>query len=205
MEFGLVLSQFTAKWKYVLADAEAAEQQGLDSIWLADHLLRPGKAEAPLFEAWTALAALAGITDRVRLGHLVNCVSFRNVGVLAKMAATVDHISDGRLELGLGAGWYQEEYEAFGMPFPSPGDRRRALAEVIEALDLLFAGGKVDYSGEFVTLAGAFCEPVPVQRPRPPIVIGSGGKLVMRLTGEKADAWNCPASLLPRLKVRGLP
>ncbi len=196
MEFGLVLSQFRTKWKYVAADAAAAEEHGLDSIWLADHLLAPGGHDAPVFEAWTALAVLAGQTDRVRLGHLVNCVSFRNTGLLAKMTATLDHASGGRLDLGLGAGWFREEYEAFGWEFPSPGERVAAFREVVEALDLLFAGGPVDYDGDYVQLSGAYCEPVPLQQPRPPLVVGTGGEVMRRFTGEHADVWNCPAQLL---------
>ena len=199
LKFGLVLSQFNTKWPYLMGDAVAAEGSGLDSVWLADHLLAPSDPADPVFEAWTALAAVAAATERVRLGHLVNCVSFRNVGVLAKMAATLDHASGGRLELGLGAGWYQQEYEAFGMPFPSAGDRRRAFAEVVDALDLLFTGERADYAGEFVRLDGAFCRPAPLQQPRPPLTVGTGGELMMRLAGERADAWNCPAGLLGRL------
>ncbi len=197
MEFGLVLSQFNTKWKYTVADATAADRHGLDSVWLADHLLAPLGAAAPVFEAWTALAALTAVTERVRLGHLVNCVSFRNVGLLAKMAATVDHASDGRLELGLGAGWHEPEYRAFGYEFPSAGRRVRAFREAVDALDLLFAGGPVDFDGEFVRLRGAYCHPVPVQQPRPPLTIGTGGEVMRRFTGERADVWNCPASLLP--------
>ncbi len=199
-EFGLILtSQFNAKWEYVASDARAAEEAGLDSIWLADHLLQPGSPDGDIHEAWTALAALAASTERVRLGHLVNCVSFRIVGLLAKMAATVDRISDGRLELGLGAGWHQPEYDAFGYEFPPAGDRRRAVEETIDALDLLFAGGAVDFDGDHVVLRGARCHPGPVQQPRPPITIGTGGPMMRALTGRKADAWNCPAGLIPEL------
>jgi len=197
MEFGLVLSQFNTKWKYTVADATAADQHGLDSVWLADHLLAPLGAQAPVFEAWTALAALTAVTERVRLGHLVNCVSFRNVGLLAKMAATVDHASGGRLELGLGAGWHEPEYRAFGYEFPSAGGRVRAFREAVDALDLLFAGGPVDFDGKFVRLRGAYCHPVPVQHPRPRLTIGTGGEVMRRFAGERADVWNCPASLLP--------
>ncbi len=199
MEFGLVLSQFGTKWKYVTADATVAEAAGLDSVWLADHLLAPFGAEGDVFEAWTALAVLAGATERVRLGHLVNCVSFRNAGLLAKMAATLDHASGGRLELGLGAGWYEQEYTAFGWDFPPPPARVAAFEETVEALDLLFAGGPVDYDGEHVQLAGAYCHPVPLQRPRPPFVFGTGGEVMRRLTGRLADTWNCPGGLLPEL------
>ena len=199
VEFGLILSQFNTKWQYTVADARLAEEHGLDSVWLADHLLTPMDAAAPVFEAWTALAALSGLTERVRLGHMVNCVSFRNVGLLAKMAATVDHASGGRLELGLGAGWHEPEYRAFGYEFPTPADRVRAFREAVDAIDLLFGGGPVDYDGEFVRLQGAYCHPVPVQRPRPPLTVGTGGDMMRRFTGERADAWNCPASLLPTL------
>ena len=199
-EFGLILtSQFNAKWDYVQSDAATAEAAGLDSVWLADHLLQPGSSDGPIYEGWTALAALAASTDHVRLGHLVNCVSFRNVGLLAKMAATVDRVSNGRLELGLGAGWFEGEYEAFGFPFPAAGARRRAVEETIDALHLLFAGGPVDFDGEHVQLRQAYCNPGPVQMPRPPITLGAGGPLMRQLAGRKADAWNCPAPVIPQL------
>ncbi len=165
MEFGLVLSQVGARWEHLEGDARAAEEAGLDSVWLVDHLLATLDPERGIFEAWTALAALTGRTERVRLGQLVTCVSFRNVGLLAMMASTLDHASGGRLELGLGAGWFEAEYRAFGYPFPSPGNRRRALAETLEALDLLFAGRPVDLEGlksaegdAIAKLAAAACE-----------------------------------------------
>jgi alkanesulfonate monooxygenase SsuD/methylene tetrahydromethanopterin reductase-like flavin-dependent oxidoreductase (luciferase family) len=116
------------------------------------------------------------------------------------MAATLDHASAGRLDLGLGAGWYQAEYEAFGFRFPPPGERRRYLEEYIDALRLLFGGGPVDYEGEFITLSGAFCRPLPVQAPAPPIVVGAGRPLMLDLVGRKADIWNCPASRIPTLE-----
>jgi alkanesulfonate monooxygenase SsuD/methylene tetrahydromethanopterin reductase-like flavin-dependent oxidoreductase (luciferase family) len=200
MEFGLVLTQFTDRWHNVEGDARRAEEVGLDSIWLADHLLRPGVPEGYIFEAWSALGYLAGVTERVRLGHLVNCVSFRNPGLLAKMAATLDVASGGRLELGVGAGWSQAEYEAFGYEFRGPGDRRRYFAEYLEALLLLFAGGPVTFEGEHVTLRDAYCLPRPVQLPHPPIVVGTGGAMMRAIAGAKADVWNCPAGLLPELE-----
>jgi alkanesulfonate monooxygenase SsuD/methylene tetrahydromethanopterin reductase-like flavin-dependent oxidoreductase (luciferase family) len=200
MEFGLILTQFTDRWHNVEGDARRAEEVGLDSIWLADHLLRPGVPDGFIFEAWSALGYLAGITERVRLGHLVNCVSFRNPGLLAKMAATLDIASNGRLELGLGAGWSQAEYEAFGYEFPSAGERRRYFAEYLDALLLLFEGGPVNFEGEFVTLRDAYCLPRPVQEPHPPIVVGTGGPMMRAIAGAKADVWNCPARLLPDLE-----
>jgi alkanesulfonate monooxygenase SsuD/methylene tetrahydromethanopterin reductase-like flavin-dependent oxidoreductase (luciferase family) len=197
MEFGLVLSQFTDRWDHLASDARKAEECGLDSVWLADHLLSTGDPALPVFEAWTALGYVAAVTERVRLGHLVNCVSFRNPGLLAKMAVTLDHSSSGRLEIGLGAGWFGREYEAFGYEFPSPGERRAYFEEYLDAVLLLLHNrGPVDYSGRFVTLDQAVCAPGPLQEPHPPIVIGTGGRLMRGVTGRKADVWNCPAGLL---------
>ncbi len=200
MEFGLLLSQFTDRWDDVEGDARLAENAGLDSVWLVDHLLDVASAERPVFEAWAALAYLAGITERVRLGHLVNCVSFRNVGLMAKMAATTDHASNGRLDLGLGAGWYEAEYRAFGYLYGSGGDRRRAFEAYVEALIELFAGGPVTFDREGVVLDGAVCNPPPLQQPHPPIVVGASRPHMLEATGRFADVWNCPARLLDRLE-----
>ena len=124
MEFGLLITQFSGQWDHTLGDARLAEDVGLDSLWMADHLLPPGDVEGDLFEAWTAMSALAGSTERVRLGHLVLAASFRNPGLLAKMAATLDHASAGRLDLGGGSGWFEAEYTAFGYRYPEAGGRR---------------------------------------------------------------------------------
>ena len=194
------MTQFTDRWPNIVGDATRADEAGIDSIWLADHLLRPGVPDGHIMEAWTTLAFLAGVTEKVRLGHLVNCVSFRNVGLLAKMAATLDVASGGRLELGLGAGWYEGEYRAFGYEFPSPEERRRYFEEYLDALLLLFSGGPVSYSGSYISLRDAYCLPRPAQTPHPPIVIGTGGRLMRALAGAKANTWNCPARLLPELE-----
>lgn len=199
MEFGLIASQFTDRWDHVVGDARRAEEAGLDSVWLVDHLL--GMPDTgPVFEGWTALATLAGALERVRLGHLVTCAGFRNPGLLAKMATTIDHASGGRFELGLGAGWYEREYEAFGFTFGTAGDRRRRFGAYLEALLALFTGDPVDYEGRGVSLRAARLNPVPVQRPHPPIVVGAGGRRMLELTGRFADTWNCPARLLPTLE-----
>lgn len=200
MEFGLVLSQFGCRWEHAEGDARIAEASGLDSIWLVDHLLGTTDPAGDVFEAWTALSYLAGVTDHVRLGHLVNCVSFRNVGVLAKMVATLDQASGGRVEIGLGAGWYQREYEAFGYEFDTPGVRVAYFEEYLDALVALLGGGPVDFDGEYIKLQGAHCRPGPVQEPHPPITIGAGGPKMREITGRKADAWNCPASRIPGLE-----
>lgn len=199
MEFGLLLTQFTDRWEHVAGDATLAEAVGLDSVWFVDHLLPMGDTSGNILEAWTALAGIAASTERVRLGHLVLSASFRNPALLAKMAATLDHISGGRLDLGVGAGWYEAEYDAFGYRFPPPGERRRYLEESVDVLNLLFAGGKVDYRGAYIELQGAYCHPVPVQRPGPPIVIGAVRPMMLDLAGRKADTWNCPSGMIPRL------
>lgn len=199
LEFGLLVSQFTGRWEHALGDARLAEDVDLDSIWMADHLLATMDVTNDVFEGWTAMASLAGSTEHVRLGHLVLAASFRNPGLMAKMAATLDHAGSGRLELGLGAGWFEDEYRAFDFEFPSAGGRRRYLEEYIDALRLLFTGDEVDYEGEFITLRRAFCRPPPVQRPAPPIVVGAAGPLMLDLVGRKADVWNCPAGRIPRL------
>ncbi len=199
MEFGLILSQFTDRWDHVIGDARRAEAAGLDSVWLVDHLLGIS-AGTPVFEGWTALAAVAGAVDRVRLGHLVTCVGFRNPGLLAKMAATLDHASAGRLELGLGAGWYQAEYEAFGFTYGTAGDRRRHFTAYIEAVATMLGGDPVDYEGPGVSLRGAIVNPGPVQ-PRIPIVVGAGRRMMLEVTGRVADTWNCPAGLIPTLEA----
>lgn len=200
MEFGLLVSQFTGRWQHTEGDAHLAEKSGLDSIWLADHLIAPIDQEGDIYEAWTALAALSGSTERVRLGQLVLAASFRNPGLLAKMAATLDHASGGRLDLGLGAGWFEAEYRAFGWRFPSPRDRLRYLSEYIDVLRLLFSGDRVDYRGEYITLDGAHARPAPLQQPTPPIVVGGSGPLMLDLVGRKADVWNCPSGKIPVLE-----
>ncbi len=199
VEFGLLVTQFSGQWNHSLGDARMADNIGLDSIWMADHLL-PMDVEGNVFEGWTAMAALAGSTERVRLGHLVLAASFRNPGLMAKMAATLDHASEGRFDLGLGAGWFEAEYKAFGYRFPSPGERRRYFEEYLDAVRLLFSGGPVDYDGEFIKLDSAYCRPTPLQRPSPPIVVGAARPMMLDLVGRKADVWNCPSGLIPRLE-----
>ena len=200
MEFGLLITQFSGRWEHTLADALLADEIGLDSIWMADHLLPTMDVEGNVFEGWTAMAALAGSTERVRLGHLVLAASFRNPGLMAKMAATLDHASAGRLDLGLGAGWFEAEYVAFDYRFPSPGERRRYFEEYLDALRLLFTGEPVDYDGEFIKLDHAYCRPMALQQPSPPIVVGAARPMMLDLVGRKADVWSCPSGLIPRLE-----
>ena len=168
--------------------ARLAEAVGLDSIWLGDHLLYdlPGGRKGP-WEAWSMLAALAAVTERVELGPLVAALPFHNPAMLAKKAATVDEISGGRLILGVGAGWNQVEFEAFGLPF----DRRIArFAEAFTIVRTLLTEGRTDFRGEFYTLEDCELLPRPTRPGGPPLLIGSNGPRMLALTLPYVSAWN---------------
>lgn len=174
-----------------------AERLGFDSVWVSDHfftsLERYGGPDAPQgsLDPLTTLAALAVRTERVRLGTLVLSASFRHPAILAKAATAIDLVSGGRLELGLGAGWYEREYAAFGYAFGSAGERFAALEETLEVLVRLLPGGPASYEGERLRLSGAFNHPKPAQAPRPTIWLGGkGGRRLLDLVARLADGWN---------------
>jgi len=167
--------------------ATIVEGAGLDSIWVFDHLLfrfPPEPDEGP-HEAWTTLSALAPVVPRVELGALVMCSSFRPAGLMAKQAATLDDLSGGRLVLGLGSGWHEPEYDAFGLPFDHRVGR---FAEDLEVIARLLRGETVDLAGEWRTYRGAVLLPPPARRT--PILVASKGERMLRLTATWADAWN---------------
>jgi alkanesulfonate monooxygenase SsuD/methylene tetrahydromethanopterin reductase-like flavin-dependent oxidoreductase (luciferase family) len=174
-------------WSEVLAFARSLEEAGLDSIWVYDHLLNhPGDGSTEgVVEAWTLLAALAAATDRVELGQLVTCISFRNPAILAKMAATVDEIGGGRVTLGLGAGWDDLEYRAFGLPVDHRVDR---FEEALEIVLPLLRGERVTAEGRYHQARDAVLLPAP--RRRIPVLIAADGPRMIRLTARHADAWN---------------
>ncbi len=198
--FGLFLPQLRMSFETVLERTLAAEAAGFDSVWLMDHLVAPMARDVDVFEGWTLAAALAARTTRIRIGHLVTCDPFRHPAVLAKMAATLDVISHGRLELGIGWGSVPDELSAFGIGSGPPTVRAARLAETLEILDRMFAGDPFDFDGEHFTLRGAIGRPRPVQQPRPPIHLGGAGpKLTMPLVAARADWWNCPSYAVDRL------
>ena len=198
--FGLFLPQLRMSFDVILERTLAAEAAGFDSVWLMDHLAAPAAPEHDTFEGWTLAAALAARTTTIRVGHLVTCDPFRHPAVLAKMAATVDVISGGRLELGIGWGSVPEELETYGIGVGPPRVRAARLAESLEVLDLMFGGERFDFTGEHFTLQGAIGRPAPVQSPRPPVHIGGAGPLLtMPLVREHADWWNCPTYAIDRL------
>jgi FMNH2-dependent dimethyl sulfone monooxygenase len=174
-------------WDDVRTFAVAAEDAGLDSVWMFDHFFNrtdDGTVEG-MYEAWTILSALAAVTERVQLGTLVMCTSFRDPGLLAKMAATLDEISSGRLILGIGAGWHDPEYEAFGFP---TDERFARFEEAFTILRALLDGELVTMSGRFHQLDDAVLAPPP--RRRIPILVAGDGPKMLRLTARSADAWN---------------
>ena len=198
--FGLFLPQLRMDFATILERTLAAEAAGFDSVWLMDHLAAPAANDQDTFEGWTLAAALAARTETIRIGHLVTCDPFRHPALLAKMAATLDVISDGRLELGMGWGSVPDELTAFGIGAGSPRTRATRLRESLEILDLMFAGERFDYDGEHFTLRGAIGRPRPTQTPRPPVHIGGAGpQLTMPIVRDHADWWNCPSYAIDRL------
>ena len=198
--FGLFLPQLRMSFDVILERTLAAEAAGFDSVWLMDHLAAPAAPEHDTFEGWTLAAAIAARTTTIRVGHLVTCDPFRHPALLAKMAATVDVISGGRLELGIGWGSVPDELAAFGIGTGAPRERAARLRESLAILDLMFTGEPFDFSGEHFRLRGAIGRPVPVQSPRPPVHIGGAGpQLTMPLVREHADWWNCPTYAIDRL------
>jgi len=197
--FGVFLPQLRMSFDTIVERTLAAEAAGFDSVWLMDHLAAPAATDEDSFESWTLASALTACTTTIRVGHLVNCAPFRHPALLAKMAATVDVLGAGRLELGLGWGSVAQELHAFGFGDDPPVTRAAQLRETCEILDLMFSGERFDYAGEQFRLQGAIGRPVPVQ-PRIPVHIGgSGPRLTMPLVRDHADWWNCPCYAVERL------
>jgi alkanesulfonate monooxygenase SsuD/methylene tetrahydromethanopterin reductase-like flavin-dependent oxidoreductase (luciferase family) len=182
----------------------------IESAWLFDHLLPIGGDKlGPIFEGWTLLSALAGQTSRLRLGLGVTSNRIRPPALLAKIAATVDVVSGGRLEFGIGAGsrpalpWARDEYDAYGLRYDDQADAVASLAEALTVIRRLWTDpAPFDFDGKHVQLRGAYCSPKPVQQPRPPILIGGLSTPTLRVTAEHADHWNYPGSNLEDAVVR---
>jgi F420-dependent oxidoreductase-like protein len=171
---------------------EAEDIPAIEHAWLFDHFAPiQGDVGGPILEGWTVLAAFAALTKRLRLGLMVTGNTYRHPAVLAKIAATVDVISNGRLDFGIGAGWNEYEHASMGIPLYKPGERIRRLDEACEIIKRLFTEPTVDFDGRYYQLKEARSEPKPVQKPYPPFVIGgSGEQLTLRVAAEYADVWN---------------
>ncbi len=200
MRLGLDVAQQRMSWDEVVARVRFAEDLGFDGAWGFDHF-QPMYGEGPgeVFDGMTTLAALTGVTSRIRLGLLVTGVTYRHPSVFAAQAVTVDHASHGRLELSLGAAWFDKEHAELGIPFPPTGERFDLLEDALEIVTRLFTGEVVSYRGRVVSLQDAQLRPVPVQRPHPPIWIGgSGPRRTLPLVARYADVWHTwgtPSSL----------
>jgi F420-dependent oxidoreductase-like protein len=181
-----------AKWDKAVEIAVRAEELGYDSIWVYDHFHNvPRPAHEAVFECWTTIAAISQRTSRVRLGQMVGCNSYRSPGVLAKITSTIDVISGGRLDWGIGAGWYENEYKGYGFEFPKPKDRIGMLNESVEIVRSMWTQTETTYEGQYYRLSRANCDPKPLQSPHPPIWIGGGGEqLTLRVVAKHADYSN---------------
>lgn len=207
MRFGLALPHYdfslgsiggipAVDWHLVHRWARRAEDLGFDSVWVSDHLFLdlekyggPAQVQGSM-ECFTTLAALAVSTERVRLGSLVACNDLRSPVVVAKMAATLDVLSGGRIDVGLGAGWYEPEYRAAGIPFDPPGVRIRRLAEAVQVVGGMLSSVPFSFEGSYYRVQEAWNLPRPVQSPRPPVWVGGKGDRVAGVAGRHADGFN---------------
>ena len=191
VRFGLFLSQAGRSWDESLGRFQQAEALGFDHAWLVDHLTpTSGPPDRPMHEAWTLLAAIAARTERIRLGVLVTSNTFRHPSILAKQAATVDHVSDGRLILGLGAGWHADEHRRYGLDLPPPAERVDRLEEAIAILIALMGAERTTFEGLHYRLEDAPLEPKPLQKPRIPLLIAAHRPRMIRLAARYADQWD---------------
>jgi F420-dependent oxidoreductase-like protein len=196
MRFGLQLWSQSTSWPDFRDAALAAEEAGWDSVWTWDHLLAIfGPWEQPILEGWMAMAGLAPLTRRVRLGLMVGANTFRQPGLTAKLATTLDHLSDGRAVLGIGGAWFEREHDAFGIDFgASPGERLDRLDEAVMLMRRLLDGERFSHDGPVYTLDDALVAPRPVQAHLPILIGGSGRQKTLRIVAERADAWNAAST-----------
>jgi F420-dependent oxidoreductase-like protein len=191
IRFGIQTGQQFASWPDIVELWQRAEALGYDGAWMYDHfasvMMDP---HDPTLEAWTCLSALATATRTIRIGVLVTGNTYRHPAILAKMATTVDVISGGRLEFGIGTGWYEPEHRMYGIPFPSARERCERLDEALHVIRQLWTEDPASFSGQFYRLEGAVAEPKPVQQPHPPIVVaGEGEKRMLPIIARHADHW----------------
>jgi F420-dependent oxidoreductase-like protein len=199
--FGVTLPQIKRSWEETRATATLADELGYDSLWVCDHLYGVPMPKLPIYEAWSLLAAVAALTSRAQLGTLVTPPFFRNPAVLAKQIATIDHVSNGRTIAGLGSGWFEAEFQAYGCEFPPLRERMRALEETAQILRSLWSEEQTRFDGRWFSVKDAVCEPKPVRRP--PILIGGGGeRVLMGIAARHADVWNNLAVFQPALGAK---
>ena len=208
MKFGLQHPNFSFDYRnqdtYQIVDSlktliSKAENADFDSFWVMDHFHQirfVGNPEEPMLESWTTISALAGMTTRIRLGTLVSGIVYRHPSILAKIGATLDVLSKGRLFMGIGAAWNQEESFAYGIPFPSTMERLLRLEEVIQILRKMWTQSTTTFNGRYYQIKDAYCNPHPLQKPHPPIMVGGGGERnTLKIVAKYADACNLFGSI----------
>ncbi len=196
MKIGVMIEgQEGLTWERWFSIADRVESLGLDSLWRSDHFFSlMGEMQRPALECWTSLTALAQRTQRIRFGPLVSPMTFRHPALLARMASAVDLLSNGRLVVGVGAGWNVAEHEAFGIRLPPLKERFDRFEEGIAVIRALWRGGPVDVAGQYYPLRHAAAYPRPLQRPAPPLLIGGDGEVrLLRIVARDADEWNSHA------------
>ena len=174
--------------------AQKAESLGFDSFWVMDHfhqIQNVGQPQEPMLEGWTTQAVVAGLTEKIKLGTLVTGIVYRHPSVLAKIGATLDVLSKGRLFMGIGAAWNVEEARAYGIPFPPVGERMQRLEEAAQIITKMWTEERTSFTGKFYQLSDAYCNPKPIQKPHPPIMIGgSGERRTLKIVAKYGDACN---------------
>lgn len=206
IRFGVQTAPQNTTWQELRDTWKLIDSLDYDTAWTFDHFFPIlSDPSGPCFEGWISLAALAAETSRVQAGVLVTGNTYRHPAVLAKMAATQDHASGGRLIMGIGAAWFEMEHNAYGIPFQTTAERIHRLDEAAEIIKRLWSETQVTFDGRYYQLKDAYCEPKPLQRPRPPIMIGgSGEKLTLRVVARHADQWNTfgsPELFLHKIEV----
>ena len=196
LRFGLFLSQADHSWEEVMEAFTMAEELGFDHAWLVDHLVdTDGPPESGCLEGWTLLAAIAARTHRIRLGLLVSSNTFRHPAVLLKQAVTVDHISAGRVILGMGTGWNEDEHRRYGIDLPPAPERVDRFEEAVEMITLLMSQERTTYHGRHYQLDDARLQPPPVQQPRIPLLIAAHRPRMLRIAARYADQWDSFAAM----------
>jgi probable F420-dependent oxidoreductase len=189
LKFGLF--SITGDYAQALRTAKLADAQGFYSILLNDHFFSPFRPpREPQLECFTTLSAIAAVTTRIRVGSLVAAVAFRSPPLLAKIASTLDHVSNGRMVLGLGAGWEREEYDAHNYPYPSNAERLAQLADAIKLLKVMWTQDEPTYRGTYFSIEKAYNNPRPLQKPHPPIMLGGSGSKLLEIAAAEADIAN---------------
>jgi len=201
LDIGVYVPQMGFSYEEILHRALRCEELGIGSLWLYDHLYGPGRPDIPSLEAWTLATALLSRTQRLRVGHMVLCNQFRHPAVLAKMVTTLDQISEGRLQLGIGSGSIEDEHTRTGLDWGTFRERSERLGESLAILAQALTDDVIDFAGEHYTVRGMPIVPGCVQRPRPPIVVGGvGEKYTLPLVARYADVWNVPTYALGELE-----